>query len=93
MIVILIMGVLAGICLPKIVPGLRRAARINTCDTNRAMINRKTEEFYHQNGRYPLHLKVVLENPDYFPDDRPGCPFKEPWVMDPAIHRIVPHKH
>ncbi|MHC4705846.1 MAG: competence type IV pilus major pilin ComGC [Planctomycetota bacterium] len=73
MIVVLILGALAAIAVPRIMGG-SAAAKANGCKTNIDTINSQIELYYANNGAYPADLTTVTNNTAYFPDEVPTCP-------------------
>ena len=73
MIVVLILGALAAIAIPRIMGGAQ-TARINACQTNVDMINSQIELFNANTGDWPSPLTEVTGEPNYFPDGEPQCP-------------------
>lgn len=73
MIVVLILGALAAIAIPRILGGAN-TAKANACATNIDMINSQIELYYSNNGSYPATLSVLTGDADYFPDGAPICP-------------------
>jgi prepilin-type N-terminal cleavage/methylation domain-containing protein len=73
MIVILILGALAAIAIPRIM-GDPAAAKANGCKTNVDMINSQTELYYQNTGDWPNSMKKVTKDTDYFPDGESICP-------------------
>ncbi len=73
MIVVLILGVLAAVALPRIMGGTA-TANANACKTNIALINSQIELYYHNNGTWPVTLSQVTADNSYFPDGKPKCP-------------------
>jgi prepilin-type N-terminal cleavage/methylation domain-containing protein len=73
MIVVLILGALATIAIPRISGGAQ-VARISACRTNVDMINSQIELYYVNTGSWPNNLKKVTKDTDYFPDGEPVCP-------------------
>ena len=74
MIVVLILGALAAIAIPRIMGGAQ-AARANGCYTNISTLNSQLE-LYNANevGGYPATLNIMTADTDYFPDGVPVCP-------------------
>jgi prepilin-type N-terminal cleavage/methylation domain-containing protein len=72
-IVVLILGALASIAIPRIIGG-SAAAKTNACATNIDMINTQIELYYQNNGAWPNDLEVVTRDTTYFPDGEPKCP-------------------
>lgn len=76
MIVILVLGALAAIALPRLADRATEAKR-GACLTNIATINSQTELYNTDpdNTGYPGNLMTdLLDNPLYFPDGPPVCP-------------------
>ncbi len=92
MIVVLILGALAAIAVPRILGGAR-TARVNACQTNVDLINSQIELYYANNNSWPTALTDVTEDTDYFPDGAPACPFGTAYVYSTTTHRIAEHGH
>ena len=73
MIVVLILGALAAIAVPRIT-GSAAVAKANACKTNIDMINLQIELYYANNSEWPDDLEVITKDTDYFPDGEPLCP-------------------
>jgi len=73
MIVVLILGALAAIAIPRIMGGAQ-AARANSCHTNIDLLNSQLELYMANEGNYPATLAVMTADTDYFPDGAPVCP-------------------
>jgi prepilin-type N-terminal cleavage/methylation domain-containing protein len=73
MIVVLILGALAAIAIPRILGGAA-TARANACATNIDMINSQIELYFANTGEYPPDLPTLTGDTDYFPDGPPVCP-------------------
>ena len=73
MIVVLILGALAAIAIPRIMGGAA-AARANGCYTNIDLLNVQLELFNTNTGAYPANLGILTADTDYFPDGVPVCP-------------------
>lgn len=94
MIVVLILGALAAIAIPRIMGGAA-TARANACATNIDLINSQIELFNANENRWPTDLEEVTKDPDYFPDGEPVCPVtdqKYPKVLK-ANHRVNDSAH
>ena len=76
MIVVLILGALAAIAIPRIMGGAI-AARANGCYTNIDLLNAQLELYMANEGDYPATLDVMTTDTDYFPDGPPVCPVTE----------------
>jgi len=73
MIVVLILGALAAIAIPRIMGGYK-SAKINACKTNIDIMNSQIELYYSNIGAWPVQLSDVTGEPNYFPDGKPICP-------------------
>ena len=73
MIVVLILGALAAIAVPRIIGGAA-TAKANACKTNIDLINSQIELYYANNSVWPATLTVITQDTDYFPDGEPTCP-------------------
>jgi competence protein ComGC len=49
-------------------------ARIRACQTNIDMINTQIEVYYSENDSWPVALKNIIDDPNYFPKGAPVCP-------------------
>jgi len=67
MIVVLILGALAAITVPRITGGAQ-TARVNACRSNVALINSRIELYHANTGSWPKNLIDVTKKTDYFPD-------------------------
>jgi prepilin-type N-terminal cleavage/methylation domain-containing protein len=92
LIVVLIIGALAAIVIPRITKGAFKA-RANACRTNVCLMNSQIELYYSRTGSWPAALTDVTENTSYFPDGAPACPFGIRYVMDKTRHRVFHHFH
>jgi prepilin-type N-terminal cleavage/methylation domain-containing protein len=92
LIVVLILGALAAIALPRIMGGATNA-KINACKTNVDLINTQIELYYTNNDAWPAALTDVTQDPNYFPDGEPECPFGTAYGLDAGTHRVTGHTH
>lgn len=92
LIVVLILGALAAIAIPRIIGGATNA-KINACKTNVDLINSQIELYYANNDAWPSDLTDVTEDTDYFPDGPPECPFGTDYSMNATTHRVTAHSH
>ncbi len=92
LIVVLILGALAAIALPRIMGGATNA-KINACKTNVDLLNTQIELYYANTDDWPALLTDVTNDPNYFPDTvPPECPFSTPYTLN-ANNRIPEHTH
>ena len=74
MIVVLILGALAAIAIPRLSQSADTAKK-NACKTNIDLINSQIELYAAENdGTYPANLEVITDAIAYFPDGAPQCP-------------------
>ena len=90
MIVVLILGALAAIAIPRIMGGAQ-TARVHACQTNVNVLNSQIELYNADEGDWPALLTDVTNDPNYFPDGPPLCPFGTAYNYDTTIHRVTPH--
>jgi general secretion pathway protein G len=94
MIVVLVLGVLTAIAIPRITGGAFNAG-INACRKNVDIINSQIELYYSRAGSWPVDLGDVTKDPNYFPDGPPACPFNTPYILvkTGGKNRVPEHKH
>lgn len=89
--VIIIVGILAAITLPRMAYNAR-TARIEACRSNVATINSQLEVWNLNNNAYPA-LVDLFASQNYFPEGTPACPFTSAYVLNATINRVIPHTH
>lgn len=92
LIVVLIIGALAAIAIPRIGESAA-AARANACATNVDLINSQIELFMANTGAWPAALTDVTEDTDYFPDGAPACPLSTAYVLNATTNHVDAHSH
>jgi len=92
MIVVLILGALATIAIPRIMGGAT-ITRINACNTNIKVMNSQIELYYQNEGDWPLNFNALTTDPNYFPDGPPECPFGDSYIIHGSKKRINEHSH
>ena len=92
MIVVLILGVLTAIAIPRITGGAT-TGRVNACQTNVNQINRHLELYNENTGFWPATLEDFIENTVYFPGGQPECPFGKEykWQTKKGEYRVKLH--
>jgi len=90
LIVVLILGALAAIAVPRIIGGAT-SAKTNACKTNVDLINSQIELYYANNDAWPSAIGDVTGDTDYFPDGAPVCPFGTAYSMDATTKRVDGH--
>jgi prepilin-type N-terminal cleavage/methylation domain-containing protein len=77
LVVILILGVLAAIAVPKFTQSAD-TARVDGCGSNIYIINSQIEFYAAENdGNYPKNLETITNSKTFFPDGPPKCPFTD----------------
>jgi len=88
LIVVMILGALAAIALPRISQSAGNA-RQRACDTNVSLINSAIEMYYVDIGSYPSALSNVTGSTTYFPDGTPTCPLGGTYTMNGTTYRVT----
>jgi type II secretion system protein G len=98
LIVVIILGALAAIAIPRITNSATTAKR-NACKTNVDTLNTAMEMYKmdHSSTTYPT-LAVLEADMNYFPDSAPVCPFSDgttfPYELKlDGSDRVQPHTH
>jgi len=94
LIVVLILGALAAIAIPRI-SSSATTAKINACKTNVDTMNTQIELYYADTSSWPADLEIVTKDTTYFPDGEPICPVtgaKYPKALT-ANHRVDDSAH
>jgi prepilin-type N-terminal cleavage/methylation domain-containing protein len=93
-IVVLILGALAAVVIPRISGGAYTAG-VNACRKNVDIINSQIELYHSRTGSWPVDLGEVTKDPNYFPDGPPECPFKTAYILvkTNGRNRVPEHKH
>lgn len=91
LIVVLILGALAAIAIPRITASAE-TAKINACNTNVDLLNTQIELYAANNdGTYPT-LSTLTSDPNYFPEGTPVCPFGTAYAIG-SNNRVSSHSH
>ena len=92
LIVVIILGALAAIAIPRITTSATTAKR-NGCQTNIDTLNTAIEMYKMDSptGAYPTY-DTLTNDPNYFPDGAPVCPFGIPYAIG-TNNRIVTTTH
>ena len=92
LIVVLIIGALAAVAIPRI--GASAAnAKANACKANVNMINRQIELYIANTGDYPNNWNQFKNDTDYFPDGPPECPFGNNYNIHGSLKHVQQHSH
>lgn len=92
LIVVLILGALAAIAIPRITESAS-TAKENACDTNVDIMNSQIELYAARNdGSYPGALTTITGDPNYFPEGAPVCPFGTGYTLG-SNNRVPSHSH
>jgi general secretion pathway protein G len=92
LVVVLILGALAAIALPRVVRS-GDAAKANACKSNVDIINSQIELYYASTGEWPRNLNQFTKNTDYFPEGKPECPFGTAYQYSQDTHHVADHRH
>lgn len=92
MVVVLILGALAFVAIPRIGES-STTAKVNACKTNVDLINSQLELYYATTGGWPASLAALTGDATYFPDGAPECPFEDAYAWDADTHRVKAHDH
>ena len=92
MVVVLILGALAFVAIPRISNGAT-SAKVQSCEFNVVLMNRLVELYHLQQGDWPQNYNKFSNDENYFPDGPPECPFGTTYSMDGGDHHINPHSH
>jgi prepilin-type N-terminal cleavage/methylation domain-containing protein len=94
LIVIVILGILAAVILPRFQVSAAEAKK-NACAQNVANINTQVERWYFEKGSWPAaDLTDIAAAADYFPDGIPLCPVDgSAYALDGITHRVTGHNH
>lgn len=94
MIVVLVLGALTAIAIPRITGGAFTAGK-NTCRNNVDIINSQIELYHSRTGSWPINIGKVTNDPNYFPDGPPQCPFNKQYVLvtTNGKNRVPDHIH
>jgi general secretion pathway protein G len=93
LIVVLILGALAAIAVPRIMGGAN-TAKINACKTNVDVLNSQIELYYSNEGDWPADLAAITSDANYFPDDAPTCSYDgTAYSYSATTHRVADHSH
>jgi general secretion pathway protein G len=92
LVVVLILGALAAIAVPRIMGGATNA-KINACKTNVDLLNSQIELYYANQGSWPAALTTISGDANYFPDGAPACPFSTAYSYSTSSHRVSEHSH
>jgi general secretion pathway protein G len=91
LVVVLILGALAAIAIPKI-SASSTTAKTNGCATNVAVMNSQIEMWAaNHDGSYPATLATITADTGYFPDGAPKCPICNKdtcYSMNATTHRV-----
>ena len=87
LLVVVILGVLAVIAIPRITTSAT-TARINTCATNIDTLNTQIELYRIDTDGWPVFATLVADA-NYFPDGAPTCPSSGTYSMSATTHRCA----
>jgi len=92
---LLIFGLVGAVAIPPMV--YSRDDRAAACRANAELLNRKIAQWAaDHHGWAPADQEAFRRLLAQDPDLRghlPACPYGEPYVYDPAVGHVVPHRH
>ena len=92
LIVVLIIGALAAIAIPRISTSAA-TAKTNACNTNVDTINTQIEMYYANNSAWPSALTDITASTDFFPDGAPACPYSTAYSLNATTNHVEAHSH
>ena len=96
LIVVVILGILAAIIIPRFTVSAAEAKK-NACAQNVANINTQVERWYFEKGSWPAgDLADIAADTDYFPEGLPTCPVDgSAYKIDTTggTYRVTGHSH
>ena len=87
-IVVLIIGALAAIAIPRISTSAA-TAKANGCKANIDTINVQIELYNANTSSWPATLSVVTQDTSYFPDGEPVCPVTDAAYPNAMVNNRV----
>ena len=94
MLIVVLISILAAIVIPRFSISAQRA-KVQSCEMNRAIVNKQVESFYFMEGTWPIDsLTDIRTNNNYFPDGIPTCPVDlTSYRLAPSpSHRVTTHR-
>lgn len=94
MLVVILISILAAIVIPRFIISSQRA-KVQSCEMNRAIINKQIESYYFSEGTWPAaDLGNIKTNSNYFPDGIPTCPvdLSSYVLLTPTYYRVSGHR-
>ncbi len=92
LIVVLIIGALAAIAIPRVGSSAENA-KANVCATNVDTINSQIELYMANTGDWPNNFNTIKNDTDYFPDGPPECALWNPYTIQGSTKRVPDHSH
>jgi prepilin-type N-terminal cleavage/methylation domain-containing protein len=94
MVVVLILGSLAFVVVPRLSEGTTTANK-NICKTNIDIIQTKLELNHARTGSWPGSLKKFQKDTDHFPEGPPECPFgvQYKWKTKGGAYKVRRHNN
>ncbi len=92
LIVVLIIGALSAIAIPRIATSAGRA-KGNVCMANVDVLNTQIDLYMAQEGVSSPDLSDITGDGDYFPEGALTCPFGTAYVMNGTTYRVEEHPH
>ena len=94
LIVVVILGVLAAIVIPRFTVSAAEAKK-NSCAQNVANVNKQIDRWYFEKSAWPAaDLSDIAADANYFPNGIPACPVDaSAYALDATSHRVSGHTH
>ena len=91
--VVILLSILAAIVIPRFKISAKQS-RVQSCEMNRAIINKEVELYYMEEATWPLDdMTDIKANDKYFPDGIPTCPVDQTSYLLKTMpkHRVSGH--
>ena len=94
LIVVVILGVLAAVVIPRFQVSAAEAKK-SSCAQNVANINTQVERWYFEKGSWPAaDLAEIAADANFFPSGIPTCPVDaSAYALDATTKRVTGHAH
>ena len=94
LIVVVILGILAAIIIPRFTVSAAEAKK-NACAQNVSSINTQVERWHLEKGTWPANdMSDIGADTDFFPEGIPACPVDaSAYALDASTHRVTGHSH
>ena len=90
LVVVLILGALSAIALPRIVASAD-TAKEKACQSNIDIINTQAELYNAMTDGYPKNIDTLTKDADYFPDGAPVCALGGKYSLNSSYRAVCSH--